>query len=172
MGAEVCVLASKYLRHEPEILVEQSSVVTFEDLRLNTNYGIYVTQTSNFCLHSIHFLSTAAFSELVITDPVGDYTIMESLFAPHSHIYTSLRASPYTSKESCIFNFTFKCQLETTHGLHIIMDNQTHYDSIKIIISKSTFTNNKLSVVATSYPISSITLEVKNVTFNRGWCQS
>ena len=163
MGAQECVLLSRYFNSRPEIIVQQSSAVTFEDLRLNAGYLIYVQQTSNFCLHSVDFLDYAG---LDIRDPVGDYTIVESFFGTGTSIHTSIEACPYASKASCNLTFTIKqCQLNWIYDMVMDMDNLAHYHSIKIAISNSTFTNGELSVVVTDYPISSFTLEFNDVTF-------
>ena len=166
MGAQECVLLSRYFNSRPEIIVQQSSAVTFEDLRLQTEYLIYVEQTSNFCLHSVDFLD---YTGLTIRDPVGDYTIIESFFGPDTEFDTSIKACPYASKGSCNLTFTVKqCQVIADYhynAVDIAMDNLAHYHSIKITISNSTFTIRELSMVVKTYPRGSFTLEVNAVTF-------
>ena len=170
MGSEKCILhiiVPAYTR--AGIHVKQSSDITFEQLIVRTK-GMYVTQTNNFNVYSVNFLNTAVY----IADPGGNYTLMES---PMSDIYAELHTCPNTSEVSCNFAFTVnQCKIELFHdfdfnfdypgyNLRITIYDQTNYHSIKITITNSTFIRSQLSVFAINYPLRSLTVEVKHVTF-------
>ena len=165
-GTKECVLVPKHHSRNPEILVGESSNVIFEQLKFQTNFRVCMTQTSNFCVNSVEFQNTG----LVIVNPVGDYTIMESCFSP-SHVYTEFSACPYTSEVSCNFTFTVKqCRMEIeAYDLHIgfvmTVYEQHLYHSIRSSITNSTFSYSNLTVELIEYPLCSFTMEVKNVSF-------
>ena len=162
MGSEKCIIhiiVSKYTR--AGIHVKQSSDITFEQLIVRTK-GMYVTQTNNFNVYSVNFLNTA----VSITDPGGNYTLMESLFSPMSYIYTELHTCPNTSEVSCNFTFTInQCKLEMKRSEINLAVGMTRYHSIKITITNSTFIRSQLYVFAINYPLCSLTVEVKLATF-------
>ena len=162
MGSEKCIIriiGQEYTR--AGIHVKQSSNITFEQLIVRTE-GMYVTQTNNFNVYSVNFLNTA----VSITDPGGNYTLMESLFSPMSNIHTELHTCPNTSDVSCNFTFTVdQCNLEMSIYQIDLSVGMTRYHSIKITITNSIFVSSQLSVFVMNYPLRSLTVEVKHVTF-------
>ena len=189
MEVEKCVLVMQYMHSIASVLVEQSSDVTFANLILQyvgtIDGRVNVSQTSNFHVYSVHF----RYTNLVIHDPFGDYTIEGSQFGPWSRINTELSACPCASERKCKFTFTVKeCKLEMEYdsttdsssgfvfgkdgypwptGIAISMLNQTYYHSIGMFITNSIFTNSDFTVIVRNYPTSSLAVEIKNVTFNR-----
>ena len=162
MGSEKCIIhiiAAGYTR--AGIHVKQSSDVTFEQLIVRTK-GMYVTQTNNFNVYSVSFPDT----EVYISDPGGNYTLMESLFGPMSNIFTGLHTCPNTSEVSCNFTFTVnQCKLNMGTCQIGLLLGVFCYHSIKISITNSIFVSSQLSVFAINYPLRSLTVEVKHVTF-------
>ena len=109
MGAEICALVPKHNRRDLQIIIRQSRDVTLEQLKIQINFRVHVTQTSNFGVYSVDFQST----KLVVENPIGDYTIMDSSFSPEAHIYIGFEACPHTSEVSCNFTFVMtKCNLD------------------------------------------------------------
>ena len=172
-GEEKCAMATKKcVLTCSNAVIHKSSDVTFEQLRVQAdNVHYFMKETRNFTANSVDFVGP-----LMITSPIGDYTIMDSYFTPQSGVYFELTACPSyrlsASQNTCNFTLTVKrCKMEMAYsfmGFDIIMYSLTQYHTVKITIDSSTFTRNNLTVKNKNYPMSSLTVEVQNVTFDEG----
>ena len=149
-----------------QILVTQSNHVTFEQLIARNGATITVTQTRNLCIYAVDFQSTTLF----IKDPIGDYTVMNSIL-PSTFVENTV--CPYRVAVSCSFGLTVKeCKI---FGQGIIfttyeqnMTGVTKYHSINLTITDSVFSNSDFSILVSDYPIQSFTVDANNVSFRSG----
>ena len=176
VGVEECILALWYqptinFKTGSQFLVKDSSHIAIENLKVETN-TISVVHTSNLCIRSVDFQSTA----LVIEDPIGDYIICGVHFGPSSYLATAVTACPYTTAEECNFSFTldqcvkweetktFVFGTDPIAELHITLGMNSQYHSIKIIIVNSTFNNSAVNMEV--YHSSIMALEFSNISVN------
>lgn len=128
--------------------------------------------TSNFCVYSVEFRVS-----LLIYGPTGHYIIEGSFLRSDTSIQIQLYTCLNTSDVTCNFAFTINhCSIGNEYyndhypglGIVTVYDSKPHYHSLNIMITNSTFFNSHLTVKASTFTRYSFTMDVQNVTFNRG----
>ena len=159
-----------------QIIVMESNNIVFEELTVQTN--ISVVRTSNLFVRFVEFQNAT----LSIKDPIGNYTLLKSIFGPSSNAAIALTACHYATSPgvNCSFSFTFescmKWELEPKKSfmddtkiaeLNIRLTGARQYRSIHIIVANSTFSNSEMSVDVHDYPIRTFTMVATNVSFSK-----
>ena len=168
MGTGKCALVVVIIQ------VMYSYDVTLHLLRVqNTDLrGFMIKHTSNFCAYSVEFQVS-----MYIDEPTGHYIIEGSVLnSADAYIHTQRHTCLNTSDVSCDFAFTVNhCSIGNIYedylhpGFDItVHDSKPHYHSLNIMFTNSTFFDCDLTVIAFNFPRYSFTVEVQNVTFNRG----
>ena len=123
-------------------------------------------------------------AELKITNPTGDYLVMESVLSLTS-VVTNPSACSQTTAENCSFELNIKESIIPTKGDFSFMVNEdsnqslqmareVNYHSIRLSIVNSTMDlatstalfGQRLSILIHTYPMQLCTVEVSNVTFS------
>ena len=165
---------------EPEfsILVTKASNIIFEHLKAEVvPNSIRIEATDNVCIRAADFKN----AELEISDPTGDYMVMESIFSSIS-VVTHPSACSQTTAENCSFDLNInECMIRDKGGVNFMvnedsnqslqMTREINYHSIRLSIANITmglatdhFTQG-LSILIRNYPTQLCTVEVSNVTF-------
>ena len=170
------------------ILVQKASHIIFEHLetakypnsiRIETAgcTSIRIEATDNVCIRAVDFQNV----ELEITDPTGDYMVMESTLSSTS-VLTHPSACSQTAAENCSFElkikdciiwakgeFSFRVYEDSNQSLQ--MARKVNYHSIRLSIANSTMDFYihwlwQLSIHIINYPAQLCTVEIINVTFS------
>ena len=121
-------------------------------------------------------------AELKITNPTGDYLVMESVLSLTS-VVTNPSACSQTTAENCCFELNIKESIIPTKGDFSFMVNEdsnqslqmareVNYHSIRLSIANSTINfspalfGQGLNILIHNYPTQLCTVEVSNVTFS------
>ena len=161
------------------ILVQKASHIIFEHLETAINStSIRIEATDNVCIRAVDFQN----AELTITNPTGDYMVMESVLSSTSLLTNPSACSPdQTTAENCSFNLNIKeCIIWVKGGFSFMVDvdsNQSlqmareiNYHSIRFSIVNSTMDFStpwlwQVIVLIRNYPTQLCSVEVSNVTF-------
>ena len=162
---------------EFSILVKKASHIKFEHLETAVYTSIRIEATDNVCIRAVEFQG----ARLEITDPTGDYMVMESILSSTS-VLSHPSACSQTTAENCSFDLTIKESIVRTEGKvsfmikedskeSVQMAREINYHSIRVSIANSTMDLSTrsfwqgLSIVIHKYPTQLCIVEVSNVTF-------
>ena len=169
------VMATSVLKFS--ILVQKASHIIFEHFETATNpTSITIEATDNVCIRAVDFQN----AEMEITDPTGDYMVMESILSSTS-VLTHPSACSQTTAENCSFELNIKeCIIQTKGSVSFMvsefpkqnlqMAREISYHSIRLSIANSTMDLStdrlrQLNILIHNYPEQLCTVEVRNVTF-------
>ena len=160
---------------EFSILVQKASHIIFEHFETAINpTSIRIEATDNVYIRAVDFQNV----ELEITDPTGDYMVMESNLSSISAL-THSSACSQTAAENCSFElnikdcviwakevFSFMVSEDSKQSLQ--MAREVNYHSIRLSIVDSTMDVSVLqpSILIRNYPTQLCTVEIINVTFS------
>ena len=170
------VMATSVLKFS--ILVQKASHIVFEHFETAINpTSITIKATDNVCIRAVDFQN----AELKITDPTGDYMVMESVLSS-TYVLTHPSACSQTTAENCSFELNInECIIRTKEGVSLMinedskqnlqMAREINYHSIRLSIANSTidlttdWLSQGLDILIHYYPKQVCTVDFRNVTF-------
>ena len=159
------------------VLVKEASHIIFEhlDVAISPN-SIRIEATDSVCIRAVDFQNV----ELEITDPTGDYMVIESVLSS-TYVQTHPSACSQTAAESCSFDLNINECIFRNEGTvdftvedskqSLQMAKKINYHSIRLSIANSTMEHflsarsKKMSILIRNYPTQLCAVEVSNVTF-------
>ena len=135
---------------------------------------VRISFTSDFCMNHVQFLSRLGWQEpmLQITNPLGHYVLMGSVFTVDTNFGKLFFAKPRKEENQTVTYTISQCRFESYSGepaaVQVHLPNHHNYYSITMNITNTTFLNLGLNVEVESYPTVHYSMELNRVNFTQG----
>ena len=162
-----------FIRKSEQIIIKHLSFKTANE-RITVARGVVrVDSTSDVCINHVQFLSRLGWanSVLMITNPLGHYMLIGSVFVKGTILETTFNACRQ-EEGNCTVTYTIsQCRFEsfTSFGneelVQVHLTDHHFYHSITMSITNTTFINLCLNVKVVSYPTVHYSMELNRVNF-------
>ena len=155
-----------------EIMIQNMEEFPFMRAEVGSSDVVRISFTSDFCMNHVQFLSRWGWKESVlqITNPLGHYVLMGSVFTVNTNFGKLFFAKPQKEGNRTVTYTISQCRFESYSGepVQVHLPNHHNYHSITMNITNTTFINSNLNVEVESYPTVHYSMELNRVHFTQG----